>query len=206
MMERNNLNIINLKTPISEDDARRLKVGDMVTLTGKKVYVIAMTNAAKIVLDSVDKGQPIFDLKDSVIYHCPCGFQKIDGSYRVRWVGATTSMMNEPVTPRLIELGARVIMGKGGMGEGTLHAMKRHGAVYLATVGAASAFLARGVSMVVKMIDPKIWLSELEVHNFGPAMVGMDSHGQNLFEKVMDNARKNLRPFIEQDVNKEVTK
>lgn len=205
-MERNNLNIINLETPISEEDVRRLKVGDMVTLTGRKIFVIAMTNAAKITLDSFDKGQPIFDLKDSVIYHCPCGFQKLDGDYRVRWVGATTSMMNEPVTPRLIELGARVIMGKGGMGKETLRAMQKHGAIYLATVGAASALLARGVSRVVKMIDAKIWLSELEVKNFGPAIVGMDSHGRDLFEEVMNTARKNVRAFIDPGINEQVAK
>lgn len=181
---------VKLKTPLSKEDVRRLKIGDMVYLTGRKVYVVAMTTAAKYLLDSIENGHPIFDLKGSVIYHCPCGFGKLDGDYKLRWVGATTSIMNEPVTPKLIELGANVIMGKGGMGKGTLDAMRKHGAVYLATVGATSAVLARRVTKVVKMIDPSIWLSELEVKDFGPTIVGMDAHGHNLFEDVWERARE----------------
>jgi fumarate hydratase subunit beta len=105
--------------------------------------------------------------------------------------------MTEPVTPRLIELGARVIMGKGGMGKDTLDAMKRYGAVYLSTVGATSAVLARGVTRVVKMVDPSTWLSELEVKEFGPAIVAMDTHGHNLFEENWVSARQKAAEFME---------
>jgi len=191
-------NIVDIKTPISEEDVRKLKAGDFVRLTGEKVYIVANSNVAGILLDSIDKGQPIFDLKGTVIYHCPCGLEKLDGGYRVRWVGATTSMMSEPVTPRLIELGARVIMGKGGMGKATLQAMQHYGAVYLATVGATSSLLVRGVSKVLKMVHPDIWLCQLEVSNFGPAIVGMDAHGRNLFDEVMEAARQKASEIMAQ--------
>lgn len=190
------LNKVKLKIPLSEKNVRELKIGDMVYLTGKKVYVVAMTTAAEHLFYSIESGDPIFDLEGSVIYHCPCGFRKLDGDYKIRWVGATTSIMSEPVTPKLIELGARVIMGKGGMGKGTLDAMQKYGAVYLATVGAASAVLARGVTRVVKMVDPNIWLSELEVKDFGPAIVGMDTHGHNLFEDTWERARKKVAELV----------
>jgi fumarate hydratase subunit beta len=184
-------NSFKLKTPLSEQDVRKLKVGDKVYLTGRKIYVITMTNAAELVLKSIEEGEPMFDLEGSVIYHCPCGFQKVNGDYKVSWVGATTSIMNEPVTPKLIELGARIIMGKGGMGQGTLDAMQKYGAAYVATVGGASAVLTRGVKKIVKMIDPAMWLCELELENFGPAIVGMDAHGHNMFDDVMRKAREN---------------
>ncbi|MFC2034794.1 fumarate hydratase C-terminal domain-containing protein [Chloroflexota bacterium] len=180
--------MIDIVTPLSEEGIRELKVGDFVRLSGRKVFIVAMSNAARMLINSIDKEQPIFDLKGSIIYHCPCGFEKLNGEYRIRWVGATTSMMNEAVTPRLIELGARVIMGKGGMGKETLQSMQKYGAVYLATVGATSSLLARGVTKVLKMVNPDIWLCQIEVSNFGPAIVGMDAHGRNLFDEVMERA------------------
>ena len=192
------MNNIILKTPILEEQVRALTVRDMVSLEGRQVYVVPMLVSAKPLLDSIDKGHPIFDLSGSVIYHCPCGFRKTNGDYEIRWVGATTSAMTESVTPRLIELGARVIMGKGGMGRDTLYAMQKYGAIYLATPGATSAVLARGVKRVVNMVDPSVWLSELEVMNFGPAIVAMDTHGCNLFEDTWESARKMAARIIEE--------
>jgi len=189
---------ITLKTPISEKDVRKLKIGDIVYLEGRKVHVVPMVVSTMPLLDSIDRGEPIFDLPGSVIYHCPCGFRKINGDYELRWVGATTSAMTEPVAPRLIELGVRVMMGKGGMGKDTLDAMQKYGAVYLSTVGATSAVLARGVTRVVKMVDPSIWLSELEVKAFGPAIVAMDAHGHNLFEDVWESARLKAARLMEE--------
>lgn len=191
------MNEVKLKTPISEEDVRKLKIGDIVYLEGRKVHVVPMVVSTKPLLDSIDRGEPIFDLAGSVIYHCPCGFRKIDGDYEIRWVGATTSAMTEPVAPRLIELGVRVMMGKGGMGKNSLDAMQKHGAVYLSTVGATSAVLARGVTKVVKMVDPKLWLSELEVKDFGPAIVAMDAHGHNLFEDIWESARGKAAKLME---------
>jgi tartrate/fumarate subfamily iron-sulfur-dependent hydro-lyase beta chain len=186
------VNVFRLKTPVSEADVRKLAIGDLVYLTGRKVYVLTMTPGAQRVLDAADKGHPIFDMDGSVVYHCPCGFEKLNGEYKVRYVGATTSMMNEPVTPKLIELGARIIMGKGGMGKATLNAMQMYGAAYAATVGASSSFLARGAKRVVRMIDPGIWLCELELEHFGPVIVGMDAHGHDLFDEVLKKARENV--------------
>jgi tartrate/fumarate subfamily iron-sulfur-dependent hydro-lyase beta chain len=191
------MNGITLETPISEKDVRELKVGDMVFIDGRKVHVVPMMVSAMPLLESIERGEPIFDLAGSVIYHCPCGFRKVNSDWELRWVGATTSAMTEPVTPRLIELGARVIMGKGGMGKDTLDAMKRYGAVYLSTVGATSAVLARGVTRVVKMVDPSTWLSELEVKEFGPAIVAMDTHGHNLFEENWVSARQKAAELME---------
>jgi fumarate hydratase subunit beta len=81
-------------------------------------------------------------------------------------------------------------MGKGGMGDIALQSMQEHGAVYLATVGAGASVLARGVTRIVKMVDPRLWLSELEVKEFGPVIVALDAHGHNLFDENWDNARK----------------
>ncbi|UCH32068.1 MAG: fumarate hydratase C-terminal domain-containing protein [Candidatus Bathyarchaeota archaeon] len=190
------MNVHRLKVPLSKKDIHVLRSGDLAYLTGEKVYVICTADNAKYVIDRIDKSTPLFDLKGSVVYHCPIGFKKTNKEYVVRWVGATTSIMSEEITPRIISLGARAVMGKGGMGRKTLRALKRYGAVYLATVGATSALLTRRVVRIVRMFDPAQRLCELEVKDFGPVVVGMDSHGQNLYEAVWRQARKKFQKLI----------
>lgn len=183
---RRMLNVLYLKTPLQEREVRRLRAGDLVYLTGKKVYVIS-TSAAQYFFDSLEKGEPFFDLKGSVIYHSSLALSE---SKKVRWVGATTSIMCEIETPRLIDLGSRAIMGKGGLGKSSQEAMSRRGAVYLATVGGASSVYARCVTGVIRLIDTPQRMAELEVENFGPLIVGMDAHGRNLFSEHWRSARE----------------
>jgi len=175
-----------LTTPLSEDQVRELRIGDVVYLTGSRVYIIT-TSAAQYLFDSIEKKKPFFDLNGSVIYHSSLSLTHED---KIRWVGATTSIMCEPETPRLIELGSKAIMGKGGMGRATLDSMRRNGAVYLATVGGTSALLARGVSKLLKIVDTPVPMSEIEVKDFGPTIVGMDSHGRSIYDDVWENARR----------------
>jgi len=192
------LNTFKLKTPLSEANVRTLKVGDIVYLNGEKVYVVAMASTARYLIDRIEKGNPLFNLEGSVIYQCPIGVRKMNEQYKVRWVGATTSIMSEEVAPKLIQHGARAIMGKGGMGEKTLDALKKYGGVYLATVGATSSILARHVVRIVNMYDPTLTfpLCELEVKNFGRLIVGMDSHGRSLFDHVWQQARKKVAEIL----------
>jgi tartrate/fumarate subfamily iron-sulfur-dependent hydro-lyase beta chain len=193
---------ISLNTPISEKSARDLRAGDVVYLTGKKIFVIPFTVSVQPVLDSIDKGEPMFDLPGSVIYHSPFGFKEEDGEYKLRWVGATTSSMTEAWAPRLLDLGVRALMGKGGMGSVALESMQNNGSVYLATVGGTASVLARGVKRIVQMVDPSLFLAELEFDNFGPAIVALDSHGSNLFDDNWNNARKKAAALLSNETTK----
>ncbi len=89
-------------------------------------------------------------------------------------------------TPMAFELNcrisrqARALMGKGGMGQQALDAMREHGAVYFSTVGAGASILAHGVRQIVEMVDPALFLSELEVERFGPVVVALDSQTNHL--------------------------
>jgi tartrate/fumarate subfamily iron-sulfur-dependent hydro-lyase beta chain len=187
---------VELSTPISEKAARNLRAGDVVYLTGKKIFVIPFTVSAEPVLESIDKGKPLFDLPGSVIYHTPFGFREEDGEWKVRWVGATTSSMTESWAPRLLDLGVRALIGKGGMGQVALESMQKNGAVYLATTGGSAAIYARGVKGIVEMVDPSLFLAELEFEHFGPAIVALDSHGKNLFDDNWNAARKKAAELI----------
>lgn len=100
-------------------------------------------------------------------------------------VGPTTSGRMNPFQPEVLGLGVRAVIGKGGMDDRTLSALKRHGAVYLAAVGGCAALYGSAVRAIraVHWLDlgvpEAIW--ELEVEEFGPLIVAMDSSGRSLY-------------------------
>lgn len=192
------MSIYSFKTPLAESDVRKLRIGDIVYLSGERIYIVAMSNIADRLIKRITEGEPPFNLQGAVIYQCPIGIQKIGKEYKVRWVGATSSIMMEDIAHALIRLGARAIMGKGGMGEKTLSALKDYGAVYLATVGACSSVLARHVLRVVNMYDATVSppLCEIEVKDFGPLIVGMDSYGCSLYEEIWQRARISVEKLM----------
>lgn len=177
---------IKLKTPLSKEDVIKLKAGDIVYLSGT-IYT-ARDRAHQRILD---EGSPV-DLKGSVIFHAgpiiTSKSQDDDINYEMVAVGPTTSTRMNPYQPGVLKLGVKAVIGKGGMDEGTTNALKENSAVYLAAVGGCAALYVKSILNVksVNWIDlgvpEAIW--ELEVENFGPLVVAMDSHGNNLYEEV----------------------
>ncbi|MGH9485720.1 MAG: FumA C-terminus/TtdB family hydratase beta subunit, partial [Terriglobales bacterium] len=176
---------IPLHTPIAEADIRKLKVGDMVLISGT-VYTGRDAVHAHLM-----HNQPPVDLRGAVLYHCgPVARKDAAGHWTITAAGPTTSIREEPYEADLLRrFGMRVIIGKGGMGAKTLAALQECGAVYLNAVGGAAQYYGRTIKQVrsVHLIEfgtpEAMW--ELEVENF-PAVVTMDSHGHSLHEHVLD--------------------
>ena len=80
------------------------------------------------------------------------------------------------------------------MGKKTADAMKQHGAVYGAFTGGAAVLAAKTIKRVkgVEWSDlgmpEAMWI--LEVEDFGPLTVAIDTHGNNLFETVQTKVDK----------------
>lgn len=169
-----------LGTLLSESEARELRVGDRVFLTGE---LLTMRDMAHVqALEALRSGGRLpFSLEGRVIYHCgPLVMGK-----KVVSAGPTTSMRMEGSEPELIrKSGLRGILGKGGMGEGTKKALIECGAVYMEYPGGAGALAAkamRGVKGVFwrELGDPEaVWI--IAVEDFGPCFVSMDSVGNTL--------------------------
>jgi fumarate hydratase subunit beta len=93
-----------------------------------------------------------------------------------------------PYQPDVLKLGISAIIGKGGMDNKTADALVENDAVYLAAVGGCAALYVKsiisvkGVNWIDLGVPEAIW--ELEVKNFGPLIVAMDSNGNNLYEEV----------------------
>ena len=189
-----------LKTPLSEDDVRKLVIGDIVYLTG--IVVTARDQAHKRILELLRNNQkPPIDLTGLAIYHCGPVVRKENGEWRVIAAGPTTSTRMEHLEPDFIKkTGVRMIIGKGGMGENTAHACREYGAVYTVFTGGAALVAAKAIKRVREVywldlgIPEALWVFEVE--KFGPLVVTIDSRGQNLYEDVMERARRKYEEII----------
>ncbi len=185
--------MIKLKTPISEEEIHKLKVGDTVYLSG--VIVTARDQAHKLMVE--EKPDFIRDvLKESVIYHCgPVVKKDDDGSWRFVSAGPTTSAREEPYQSDVIcEYNVRGVIGKGGMGPKTAEGLEKCGAVYFHAVGGAGTLIANAVKKVLTVhkleefgTPEAFWV--IEVEDF-PLVVTMDSHGGSLHKEILEKSSK----------------
>ncbi len=191
--------MISLKTPISEEKIRSLKVGDEITITGT---LFTGRDAVHKYLHEGGKLPSGVNLKDGILYHCgPVVIKDEQGNWKCVAAGPTTSIREEPYQWQVIrDFGLRGVIGKGGMGDKTLQACKEHGCVYLHAIGGAAQVLAqcikrvRNVHMMEQFGAPEaIW--EFEVENF-PAVVTMDSHGGSLHKEVFAASQAELAKYL----------
>jgi len=190
---------IKLKVPISEEEIRKLKIGDEVLLSG--IIVTARDQAHKLMVEK----KPDFIrkyLKESVIYHCgPVVRKNKDGTWSFVSAGPTTSIREEPYQADIIcEYNLRGVIGKGGMGEKTLKGLKKCGAVYLHAVGGAGTLIANAVKRVVEVFKLEdfgtpeaFWV--IEVEDF-PLVVTMDSGGNSIHDKVLEDSKKRAAELL----------
>ncbi len=179
-----------LRAPIDETTIRSLKVGDVVLISGR------MYTGRDAVHAHLMKHEPPVDLRGGVLYHCGPVMLKDGETWRVVAAGPTTSIREEPYQGEVIKrYGLRAVIGKGGMGAGTLAALQEHGAVYLNAIGGAAQFYARTIERVdgVSLLDfgtpEAMW--HLETRDF-PAIVTMDAHGNSLHQTVEEASAREL--------------
>ena len=173
---------IRLSAPISDEQIRALKVGDVVLISGP------MYTGRDAVHAFLMKNEPPVDLRGGVLYHCGPVAVKDGDAWRITAAGPTTSIREEPYQAEILKrYGVRVVIGKGGMGAKTLAGLQASGAVYLNAVGGAAQFYARciqrvtGVSLLQFGTPEAMW--HLEVKDF-PAIVTMDAHGHSLHQEI----------------------
>ena len=185
-------NLVHLTTPITESQIRQLKMGDIVSISGR-VY----TGRDAIHHHLHHEGTCPVDLNGHIIYHCgPVIAQNEDGKYVVRAAGPTTSIREEPYQGDVMKkFGLRAVIGKGGMGQKTLAALKEHGGVYINAIGGAAQYYAERIQAVegVDFLDfgtpEAMW--HLRVEDFR-AVVTMDSHGNSLHANVEKSSLERL--------------
>ena len=182
----------NLTTPLSEDDVRQLKVRDTVTVNG---HIFGIRDATQIRMFDQQQEPPV-DLKGAICIHTAPSLRKVGNKWEKISIGTTTSTRMERFTPPLIEkYGVRAVVGKAGLLEGSLDAMKKFGACYLAIVGGAAALETTQIEEVEAVywedLHPEA-IYKFRVKDFGPLIVAMDSHGNHLYFDVKKQIAQKL--------------
>ena len=185
-----------LKLPMSDEEVRRLTVGDIVYLTGT-IYT-ARDEAHIHILEDLRKGHKIdVNLEGGAIFHCGPIMKKVNGRWQVVAAGPTTSSRMNSLEPEFIEkTRVKAIIGKGGMSKAVVEAMAKFGCVYLSITGGAAVLAAKGIKEVKGVYLEQLGMPEavwiLEAENFGPLIVGIDAKGNSWFERVSKEVEQRL--------------
>ncbi len=170
-----------LKLPLTKEQVRALRAGDVVTLTG--VIYTARDAAHKRLCGMIAAGEPLpFSLEGAFLYYCgPCPAPEgaVIGS-----CGPTTSSRMDAYAPTMYACGASGAIGKGRIGQAVKDAMRKYGGVYLLATGGAGALLAGCVRSSEVVAFPELGaeaVRRLEVEHM-PLIVGVDSTGQDLYD------------------------
>lgn len=188
--------VITLKAPITEEQIRELKVGDVVRIDGR------MYTGRDAIHKHLSENDAPVDLNGQIIYHCgPVMLKDKEGNWHVKAAGPTTSIREEPYQGDIMKkFGIRAVIGKGGMGPKTLAALEEHGGVYLNAIGGAAQYYADciksvdGVDLMEFGIPEAMW--HLTVEGF-TAVVTMDAHGNSLHKDVDKSSLEKLAQFKE---------
>lgn len=170
-----------IKVPLSDEDARSLKAGDYVYLTGT-IYT-ARDAAHKRMQEAPEQGETLpMEMKNNVIYYM--GPSPAREGRPIGSAGPTTASRMDKYAPNLLDLGLKGMIGKGKRSQAVIDAIVRNGAVYFAAVGGAGALLSRAItsSEVIAYGDLGTEaIRKLTVKDF-PAIVVIDAEGNNLYE------------------------
>lgn len=185
------------KTPISEEEARKLRVGDVLFISG--TLLTARDSGHERALEYLREGKPLpVDFSGMALYHVGPVVKKEGDKWRIISAGPTTSARLEMYEAGFIEkTGVKIIIGKGGMGSKTAEACKRFGAVYAIFTGGAGALAAKAVEEVIKVewldlgVPEALWV--MKVREFGPLTVVIDSTGENFYENMRKKVEGKLK-------------
>ena len=193
--------VFKLKTPISEEQIRKLKVNDVLYVTG--TVVTARDQAHRRALEYFKEGKSLpLNLDGLVVFHCGPVVAKQGDKWIAVAAGPTTSTRMDLFEDEFIkDFKVRVVIGKGGMGKRTTDAMQKYGAVYGAFTGGAAVLAAKAIKNVkgVEWFDlgvpEAMWIFEVE--EFGPLTVAIDSHGNNLFTDIQKSVDENKQKIYQ---------
>ena len=183
-----------LVTPVTAEDLKDIKIGDIIYLTG------SLTTCRDVAHRRVvEEGREIpVDVRNNAIFHAgPIIRPLADDKFEMVSVGPTTSMRMEKFEYEFVKItGVRVIVGKGGMKENTARACKEFGAIHCVFPAGNAVVAAVEVEEIVKAEWRDLGMPETlwncRVKEFGPLIVSIDAQGRNYFEekKVEYNRRK----------------
>jgi fumarate hydratase subunit beta len=192
-----------LELPLTEDVVRSLHVGDMVYLSGELIMTAGLPTHQRLV-EFIDSGQPLpLDLTGQVLLQFGGYNRERDGHLEVVYLNPTTSTRFNPLMPKIIRsFGLRAVGGKGGLDAASAIAMRDTGCVYLSFPGGGCTLYSNALREVVAVewrdFILHYRLVRLRVADLGPGTVGIDAHGNSLYDGLRTSAEQRLPEIMAQ--------
>ncbi|MCS7138972.1 MAG: FumA C-terminus/TtdB family hydratase beta subunit [Crenarchaeota archaeon] len=190
-----------LKTPLKKEDVAKLRIGDIVYVSGE--VFTSRDRTQRLILESKNKGKLPFSLEGLIEYHAGPIVRKKNSKWEIVSLGPTTSFRMEAGEYDFIkETGIAGIIGKGGMGNKTKEACKEFKAFYGVLPGGAAALLSKKVEQILGVY----WLKELgvpeamwhlKVKDLGPIIIAIDSHGNDIYDSLKERVDRNLSRLLQ---------
>jgi fumarate hydratase subunit beta len=194
-------NVRRVRFPLSPDEARSLKVGDLVIADGEAVITAGLPTHRRIV-EFLEQGKPLpLNLSGQAFLHVGMYAEQAGGRTNPIYANPTTSTRFSAQMPTMIrKLGLTAIAGKGGLDQSTVEAMREIGCVYLSMVGGASSMISAAVTEVIETawddLITQFRLSRIRLEGLGPLTVGIDAHGDSLYSQIAETARQKLPEIL----------
>lgn len=195
-----------LNLPVREADISAVRAGDLVYLNGDIVVTIGLPTHQRM-MDYAREGKPLpVDLNGGAFLHLSSFNRESDRSpsgYEALYMNPTTSTRYDAFMPSLIRAyDLKVIGGKGGLGAESVAAMQEAGCIYLSFLGGGCTLLAQAIQEVVSVhwedYISQFRLVTLRVKDLGPATVGIDAHGNSLYQQLRSQAQEKLPAILEE--------
>jgi fumarate hydratase subunit beta len=192
-----------LQLPLSEADVRRLQLGDMVYLSGELVMTAGLPTHQRI-LEHINAGKPLpIELLNGTLLQFGSYSTEEQGRLKVVYMNPTTSTRFNPLMPTIIRSQQlRAVGGKGGLDATCAQAMRETGCVYLSFPGGGCTLFSQAIREVVAVAWSDLIvhyrLVKLRVENLGPGTVGIDAHGNSLYEGLQKTAQSRVSAIMAQ--------
>ena len=174
-----------LITPVSAEDLKDIKVGDIVYLDG------SMTTCRDVAHRRlVEEGRELpVDVRNNAIFHAGPIIRPLENDkFEMVSVGPTTSMRMESFEREFIEqTGVKLVVGKGGMGPLTEEGCQKFKALHVIFPAGCAVLAATQVEQIEEVVK-----------EFGPLIVSIDTHGNNLIAENKKLFAERRDPIVEE--------
>jgi tartrate/fumarate subfamily iron-sulfur-dependent hydro-lyase beta chain len=194
--------IIEIKLPLPGRDAKQLKLGDIVTVSG-----MLFTGRSRFHIRAVEENiLPLIDYeKINCFFHVGPVMRQTSAGWEIVSIEPTSSIRFERYSPQVIrKLNLRTLIGKTTMGPETAAALADVDGVHLSKIG----ICGNQIAAQVKKVHDVFFLEELgkteatwvfEVEKFGPFFIDIDARGRNYFER-LDRETQNKLAEVSQSL------
>ena len=193
-----------IRMPMSREDARSLRAGDMILLEGEIVITAGLPTVQRLLACAEEGRAPPIPLQGGSLFHLGSYSQETpEGGLEILYMNPTTSTRFNPQMPRLIRhFGLTAVGGKGGLDAASVAAMAEVGCVYLSFLGGGAPLHSSAITTVREVAYPDLVahyrLVRLAVEGLGPVTVGIDAQGNSLFDSLQAQAQARMPGILEE--------